>query len=1122
MSPLREGRSQQTVSSNIRVLAAEGRPKKQAVAIALDRARKSWRRQNPGFNSDAAETVAKALLDMDEDTALVYGRILIADAVHYDLNAHREELAKMAQAAVDRRAASLRRHYTRTAVAKARAGQDNTHEIDCLVQIGKAAPFQTEDLRRWAGGRHREHGRFVQEHRRIDTDESQPPMPQGQATKANIPVASALSGQDLAHYQQAYGQITDMLAPFHNPKLGSLLHLQIENRAGTVRTEQHTVPKKDDKIQEIGTQLKPGERIRTAAVSIHPPAGGGNLPPVVDALAAAGMGRAGGYVGDAMESGALNPQKLKEFNESRQKVPENENFSAGARAFGRLERGSSLLQASLGDVAPAKVQFALAVANHVGQFGPEAQKVIGPAADRAAYRYRGTERAPDRNLVNAFETVHAQGLSRGKAREMILGGKEHDAGWDPGPVLRYFNHHLPNPDLNELQRKSGVIPPSEGVLIDRKGRIAHQAVGYADDWYLPFNLKHLAALRGGEYIRTRTFGGPSTEDIYTGLVSGARGLTVVSHSGVFTIDFDRNLRGGRRFNDKAARMVARYGQLLDAVRSRQVSRGGISPTRMAEMRAEAAEFDPDEDSSAFKTRLRELETKEKRNPKLSQQESDTAALDWLGSESARVTTRDGRTLRADEMIDRVIDDRAKKEYAASLHTAESMGVTPVLTQAQYRDSVRSRVEADTTTEQVTAIAAMMDPPQTERLKRALDRANDDNARKARALQLDGAGYEAALTALEEQFPYYIRTKYTPWRDAMGIGALTDRVRERTTDTGYVAPRFNRPEEAQAGYYNERVGQGKVEASSTRYQNYRHTKGKLRAVKTEEEPSATAAATAAKTKGSDVDLQRVANLALLDELLSKTTFGPNAKVGGVSVADRQISSEVQDPNFPNDQLKRLYAPGARKELEALAPDDLTSFLEKILNLVEGPEKVLSVDSGKARAVRNKGKAVEVSTMPKTAAEMLREIDKDHNFGGAAYDGTRAVDAELPNLIKREYENNTMIRTLVSSGDLDEVDHPDKQEFDKNVEELRDHLQKVDSTFLHRRSMGIQINPTEVQRHLRQSEGLLRATQLRRNWIRASENQPAGPAAPQNLTQFINLGGLTPQQLNNLGLPPGTTT
>ena len=68
----------------------------------------------------------------------------------------------------------------------------------------------------------------------------------------------------------------------------------------------------------------------------------------------------------------------------------------------------------------------------------------------------------------------------------------------------------------------GEHPAVGGDHANADGQIVTQAIGYGDDHYLPFNLKNLKGLKGGEYIRTRSVGGPTSEDIYTGLLSGAR------------------------------------------------------------------------------------------------------------------------------------------------------------------------------------------------------------------------------------------------------------------------------------------------------------------------------------------------------------------------------------------------------------------------------------------------------------------------------------------------------------------------------------------------------------------------------------------------------------------------
>lgn len=46
--PLKEGSSQATISANVRTLKSEGKSQKEAVAIALDKARRSGSSHNSG------------------------------------------------------------------------------------------------------------------------------------------------------------------------------------------------------------------------------------------------------------------------------------------------------------------------------------------------------------------------------------------------------------------------------------------------------------------------------------------------------------------------------------------------------------------------------------------------------------------------------------------------------------------------------------------------------------------------------------------------------------------------------------------------------------------------------------------------------------------------------------------------------------------------------------------------------------------------------------------------------------------------------------------------------------------------------------------------------------------
>jgi hypothetical protein len=1112
-----------------------------------------WAGQGSGFNRGAAEVVYKALTEMDPGTALVYGRLLVAGGLQHDLIAHRAELEDVTGQIVAKRAEELRATYARSAVSKRRAGEDDTEDLRMLAYISKAGfgHLTTDERSRYASNQRRGNdGRFVQDHRKIDTDPSRSPDDQDMAARtAGVP-KSALKGADLAHYQQAYGQIRDLLAPFHSPDLGSVLHLTVAQRNGQVREKQIPVGNKTE-IKEIQANLQDGDRIETAAVSIQRP-NPDVMPPsyaAADILSAAGAPRLGGYVADAY-GGVLNRDKLHTFSESRLKDSDNDAFSGTSRAFNRVREGSKLLQDSLGPDAPQQLTHALAVANHIGQYGPEAQKVFGPFADRVAYRYRGTERTPDPRLIHAFRVLATGGTApgdpaggrRGVAlRDAAVQGIDGPDGWYPGAVLRYFKDQLPDPDLNELQRKSGVIPPSEGIIIARDGKIAHQAVGYADDWYLPFNLKHLSALKGGEYIRTRTFGGPTTEDIYTGLVSGARSMTVVSHNGVYNIDFDQNLRGGRRFNDKAGRMVARYGQLLDAVRSKQVSRGGITSSRMAELREEAKRYEPDETRPGFDQRLTQLKTDERRNPKLSQQETDAVSLTWLDEYAAKQKTRDGHVMSGDQLVADIIDTRAKEMFRVDKERAAGVGQQPHSTLEAYRAQAARDFQKPNPADQVRAVAEAKGVSAS--LDGAVRRATEANRRRSGSLQLDGNGYDAALNALQEQFPYYIRARYTPWRNAIGGGS--DRTLEGQKDTGYVAPRHNRPEEAESGYFNSRVnGQGKVRASSTRYQNYAVNRGNLRPV-TPSSPAAAAAtgpltATPAGRAGTDDAVaslkdrpvvgrsawataraaaaasnptaaatpaagpnaaRRQADLDLLDEFLAQRTFKAGASLpdgagGQNSLDNHDIRREVQIPGFPHEAMKAVYTT-PRAALEAMPADDLHDLLDELTNMPER-EALFALPPRKVALFNNGGKPLVAQPIPSGITEMLRELDEDHSFpnAGIAYDAAR-----MPTLknVEDAYGTEPMISALVDAGELPGVDNAD---FEKKIAPLVIRLKAASDEHRRVEGMGGRVDPIAAHRLNREAEGLLRATQLRRRWKEADARRPAptpipsGPDLPAN--------------------------
>lgn len=328
--------------------------------------------------------------------------------------------------------------------------------------------------------------------------------------------------------------------------------------------------------------------------------------------------------------------------------------STNAQTYRRIGAGARVV----GMFGGPKTKAAAQLGQLVGEHGPEAEKVVGPSLRRAAYRYRGTEKTPDRDLI-AGQRKQAEALMRNDGLRPEQFGTPERFEASQKAAIEYLSGRLPNSRLSGLQQASGKIPPSEGVMLNADGKIITQAVGYSDDHYLPFNLKNLKGLQGGAYVRSRSSGGLTAEDIYTGLVGGARSVTVVSRSGVFTLDFEDDFRGSRRYNDKAAQMVDRYAKTLDAVKSEQVSRKGVSPDEKAAIREEV-----ENDIGDFSSRQ---EIEDEIQARIKDFRTSTvptkAELEAIDVESKKDNPDPAkqRLVRSNK-IDALMDEKAKRQY----------------------------------------------------------------------------------------------------------------------------------------------------------------------------------------------------------------------------------------------------------------------------------------------------------------------------------------------------------------------------------------------------------------------------------------------------------------------------
>lgn len=360
---------------------------------------------------------------------------------------------------------------------------------------------------------------------------------------------------------------------------------------------------------------------------------------------------------------------------------------------------------------------------------------LGPSVRQTAYRLRGTQIPLERETAYQLEEAKAvldnvpaamQGAAtisaenRGKGDSFAPGSTKLGR---QKPALGSLSHHssdrtkrmtsdqlrmsvtgdvatlsmidaLPGDDEVTLLQASGRNVPSRGVLLDRDGDPIAESVGMGEDHYLPFTAKMLSQAQGGQYVRTRATGGLTEEDITNLVYSGARRATVVSRSGVFTLELDPLMRGGRRYSDKTAAMIDRYSAMLKGLAGENtyLSRYDIPKSRQDQLRQEAREYAAGQPEAA-----------------------DAEQMEYqrlLGEERRNLR---GQTVEPDdpEAVDRLIAQQVAEEMSASPNA------NPKVIEAEIRRTLEER--------------------------------------KVRPLSLNAEGYGLALSALQQAFPQYVRS-----------------------------------------------------------------------------------------------------------------------------------------------------------------------------------------------------------------------------------------------------------------------------------------------------------------------------------------------------------------------------
>lgn len=740
------------------------------------------------FNLPAAVDAYEWVMANPETCRFVLSKALM-DNVPRDIEYHRPVVDAAVQGFVAETIAKAKTGISRTYVSKRDAGEDaslSEAAVVAIETISKAFYTEAERKANTEKQTRDNRGRFVVMNRKINPSLFKAPVDGKKREGLGIPDVS-MSDETRRKFQNDYVQVSAVLRDALDKEQADPLRSMVKATYSDGTTREmlldeanliHSdIDDADTGLVQDSDYIKGGARIRQVQVLTDAPEG--SAGPSFDVLSGMSNARFADYV---IRGGRdLGGDPGSEFANAWNEEGKND-FRTNEQFWRRMSAASDLAATMAAPLSP-EAAMALKAGAWAGQLAPEAEKVIGPAARKSAYRYRGTEKKPDpiyQQTINALRRKHSELNSpfpgRAAHDEMLNGENPGTPDYRPSKVVEKLQRLLPDPKRYHLNRMSGTIPPSQGIVIDRKGNVVSEAIGYGEDWYLPFNLRNLSKLDGGEYVRTRAFGGPTTEDIYTGLTTGARSLSVVSHSGTFTIEFDDSFRGGRRFNDKAARMQDRYGKLLDAIKSKQVTLGQIPPDRMEEIKNEAADiYDPYRAPAEYRGKVKELLSRERDTPRLSndreEQIRQMVLNDWVNTNTEFRTYDD--YLRG---LGQKNPERYEEYSIDSKNAVDGLGLT-----RQYEAERRN------------ALAIYQ--------------------QEMKPLDINGAGYHQALLALKDQFPYYIRAiHYTE-----GKGGR---------DYGYVKPNYNRPAGAYESYFDDTItGKGKISADQTNYQNWSKRKDK---------------------------------------------------------------------------------------------------------------------------------------------------------------------------------------------------------------------------------------------------------------------------------------------------------
>lgn len=608
------------------------------------------------------------------------------------------------------------------------------------VEIAKAFnprsnKWEESKYRRDSGGRFADKPKVNLSNKYSRSNDTMPP-------RSGVPEPTMLHPHDARQFQDAYNAIIDHLDQFPPSAVGMRVTFA-----------------DDSEEDRFGNNLD--ELIKPSDFN-----GDGNEIASVMPLVPEAGDRRNEFTINGQNYNIRNPGRKIFGSENKSRYKTSADETRANNSLNRIGQAGEFLDASGLSNLDNRIKGAAKAAQFVGDYGPEAERFMEPGIKRAMYRYQGTEKQPDKALLGALSADTKSASSPEDARDRVMIPRYETTvtprGYEEVPVpskfLRYWQNQLPDVELLELQLSSGAIAPSEGVILDSTGKPVAQAVGSSDDHYLPFNLKHMGKAKGGEYVRTRTVGGLTSEDIDGGIIGGANAATVVSHSGIFTIEFNKP---GKSLMKKAKRvkMRNRYEHLIDSLASERVLLGAIPPDRKQEIRNQVAEEIPGNTSGIEqmkKDRVKELEAIEQQHPRPSQNQKDQWTEEFMMNQGEQWTDRDGQGLGVEELRNQM-----------TLKTGKALSDEEMIAEMG----------------------------QEKRYKNFMDYKTREYESKLGPLKNNGEGYFKAMKALKEQFPYDIKeVRWTP-PDAESVGLK---------DKGYVKAKHLRPDKVLTGFWDQEI------------------------------------------------------------------------------------------------------------------------------------------------------------------------------------------------------------------------------------------------------------------------------------------------------------------------------